>query len=471
MVARRVASAALVVGALLIIAAIAGYWLLANPSPAKIQATPPSLVTNDKGASASIAAHNTPSVAVDPRDPSHVVLAERVDRPRFGCMVHFSSDGGLNWTDSAVILPAGQDTCYIPDVAFNRGTVFLVYLTLNTHPLDPLSGGNDPNGTWLARSADGGRTFGTPLDLHGHDNLQPRLAVDPNDGRLYVVYIKGSPFQNESPLGFGPPPNPILVTSSIDDGLTFSLPVQVNDPARVRVAAPTPLVTANGDLMVLYEDYQGDLNDYNNKAVPFNGTHALVLATSSDHGTTFRQSVVDPAQVRPHAFLIYLPPFPALAADPTGRTLYAAWSDARDGAPDILLRRSTDQGQTWGAPLKINRRTVEPSSFELPALAASKGRVEVIFFALTGAHPMGKVQYSFSTDAGGTFSVPSAISNAFDGTVGVPSARDLGSIDLGARLALVPLGSTGRTLAAWSDSSRGSQNTGRSDIFASQVSP
>jgi len=468
---RRVAAAALGLGGLLMVAALAGYWTVANPSPATIHPTAPRLVTNQRGAAASIAAHNTPSVAVDPGDPSHLVLAERIDRPRFGCGVHVSSDAGLSWTDSAIALPPGQDTCYIPDVVFDRETVFLVYLTLNTHPLDPLSGGNDPNGTWLARSTDGGRSFGAPVDLHGRDNLQPRLAADPGDGRLYVVYVRGNQFQNETPLGLGPPPNPIMVISSMDGGVSFSPPVQVNDPARLRVAAPTPVVTSKGDLMVLYEDYRDDLDDYNNKAVPFTGTHVLVLARSSDHGATFRQSVVEPAKVRPHRFLVYLPAFPALAVDPGGRTVYAAWSDARDGAPDVLLRRSTDQGRTWGAPLKLDRRVSEPSSFELPALAATANRVEAIFYALRGAHPTGQVEYSFSPDGGGTFSVPASISARFDGTVGVPSARDLGAVDLGSHLALVPLGTTGRTLAAWSDSSRGTRNTGRSDIFAAQVRP
>lgn len=471
MVSRRFATVALAAGVVLMIGAAAGYWLASNPSPAAINATAPSLVTNARGAAATIAAHNSPAVAVDPADPNHVVLAERIDRPRFGCMVHMSTDAGLSWSESAVTLPSGQDTCYIPDVVFDRETVFLVFLTLNTHPKDPLSGGNDPNGMWLASSRDGGRTFGVPADLHGHDNLQPRLAVDSHDGRLYLLYVKGSPFQNETPLGLGPPPNPIMVTSSTDGGDTFSAPVQVSDPARVRVAAPTPLVTSTGALAVLYEDYRDDFDDYNNKATPFNGTHTLVMALSSDYGATFRQSVVEPAQVRPHRFLIYLPPFPALAADPNGRTLYAAWSDARDGAPDVLFRRSSDQGRTWGPPLKLNRRGSEPSSFELPALAATSSRVEAIFFALTGTHPRGQVDYTFSTDAGSNFSVPASISSRFDGTVGVPSARDIGSVDLGSRLALIPLGSTGRTLAAWSDSSRGTANTGRTDIFAAQVRP
>ncbi len=453
------------------LAAAGGYWFLGNRPPPNIHATTPALVTNEAGPGARIAAHNTPSVAVDPADARHLVLAERIDRPRFGCSVHFSIDGGLSWGGSTLALPAGQDTCYLPDVTFLKSAVFLVYLTLNTHPRDPLSGGNDPNGTWLERSDDGGRTFGPAQDLHGRDNLQPRIVSDDREGRLYVVYLRGGPLQNDTPLGLGPPPNPIMVTSSTDGGASFSTPVQVNDSGRQRVAAPTPVVGPNGDLLILYEDYRNDLDDYNNKATPFRGTHALILATSSDHGATFRQSVVDAAQVRPHPFLVYLPAFPSLAVEPGGRTMYAAWSDARDGAPDVLLRRSTDGGQTWGAASKLDRRSAEPANYELPALSATASRVEAIFFALTGGQPRGRVEYAFSSDHGSSFSVPAPISVEFDGRVGVPSVRDLGSIDLGSHLALVPLGGTGLTLAAWSDASLGTRNTGRTDIFTAQVRP
>lgn len=464
---RRLAVGALIAGMLLLVTAGGLAWRMLLFEPARISAGSPVLVGSEGSPNAIIEAHNTPSLAVDPADPRHLVLADKLDRPRFGCSVHFSTDGGAGWTDSRVPLPAGEDTCFIPDVAFLGARVFLVYLTLNTHPRDPLSGGNDPDGMWLLSSEDGGRRFSTPLQLPGRDNLQPRLAADQQSGRLHVVYVKGSPLQNDTPLGLGPPPNPIVVVTSEDGGRTFSDPVQVSDAARPRVAAPTALVIG-GRLHVLYEDYRSDLDDYHNWAVPYRGTFSLMLATSGDGGRSFTQAVVDSAQVRPHRFLVYLPPFPALAGD--GDALYAAWSDGRSGAPDVLLRRSGDGGRTWEAPVQLNhRKPGTPENYELPVLAAAGARVYAAFYAFTGPSPTGTVQYSYSLDRAAHFHGPAAVTPAFNAGVGVPSPRDLGATDFGSHLALAPV-SNDTALLAWADSRRGTRDTGREDVWVSSVS-
>ncbi|GAC1329932.1 MAG: hypothetical protein NVSMB17_06770 [Candidatus Dormibacteria bacterium] len=458
---------ALGLGALLLLVAAAGTAVLVMAPARQLEVSPAVLVTGG-GGKAIIEAHNTPSIAVDPADDRHLVLAEKLDRPRFGCRVHVSWDGGSRWEDSQVQLPPGRDTCFIPDVAFSRGNVLLLFLTLNTQTRDPLSGGNDPNGTYISSSADGGRTFAPPITLNGPDNLQPRLAVDRGSDRIYIVYLQGSPLQNDTPLGLGPPPNPLMASSSTDGGRSFGPPVQVNDPRRARVGAPSVAVAPNGDLLVLYQDSRDDLEDYNNKAAPFQGTFELVLARSSDHGTTFRESVVDNAEVRPHPFLIYLPPTPSLAVAPEGRDVYAAWSDARGGAADVLIRHSSDGGRTWAAPRRVNDRGSGPESYELPALAASSaGTVECMYYAFKGAVPRGHVEYAVSADGGNRFGSRTRVSADFDATIGVPSPRDLGASDFGARLAMVRLRSG--TLLAWADTIQGSRDTGRVDINVARV--
>lgn len=439
----------------------------AQPNQARVEA--PVVVTAGAGAAATIEAHSTPSLSVDPADPRHILLAERIDRPRFNCGLHGSRDGGATWTPVTVPIPQGVDNCYIPDVAFAGPSVLAVYLTLNTHPRDPLSGGNDPNGMYLVRSDDGGLTFGAPVALPGKDNLQPRITADRAGATVHVVYLDGHPYQNETPLGFGPVPYHVMVITSTDGGHTFGSPVQVNDPARPRVGAATPLVVPGGDLLVLYEDYKEDWDDYNNRATPYHGTHALMLARSSDGGRTFSQTVVDDAQVRSHRFLVYTPPFPSLAASPDGRRLYAAWSDGRRGAPDVLLRRSDDGGKTWAAPIQVNHRASGPASYELPVVVVEASRTLVAYYAFTGTHPRAQVQLSYSTDGGGSFVAPAALSRSFDATVGVPSTRLFGSVDFGSHLAAVAAGRAGSALFAWADSGLGTRDTGRTDIVVAQV--
>ncbi|GAC1675348.1 MAG: hypothetical protein PVS3B2_17810 [Candidatus Dormibacteraceae bacterium] len=469
---RRLAYVALAVGGVLLFAAAIGFFLLQNRAPYRVSVDGPTLVTIDRGATSLIEGHNSPSLAVDPANPNHLVLSERIDRPRFGCLVHVSDDGGSNWSNLTLPLPPDLDTCFAPDVAFTKTAILAVYLSLNTHPRDPLSGGNDPNGMFLARSEDGGRTFSIAFRFPGKDNLQPRIVVDSRTDRVYVVYVKGSRLQSDTPLGLGPPPNPIMVTSAIGGVPPFSEPVQVTDPPRLRTAAPTPKVGPDGKLYVLYEDFKNDFDDYHNRAIPYHGTWALILATSSNEGKSFTQAVVDNAQIRPHPILIYLPPFPALAVAPDGKTLYASWSDARDGAPDILIRRSDDAGKTWGAPVKLGPRTDgEPANFEMPAIVAPTAkRVEMIFYSLKGSkHPRGSVLFTYSVDGGQKFQTPVAVSKDFSATEGVPSARYFGAVDWGARVAIT-MAPDGSSLAAWSDSSRATKDSGRQDIFVSRIS-
>lgn len=479
---RRLTLAAAILGVLLIVAAGSLTALvLRGRERLAVTVGHPVLVTNSPGPAALIEAHSTPSLAVDPAGAGHLVLAERIDRPHFGCRVHVSTDAGGSWSDSAVPLPPGRDTCYIPDVAFDGTGVVLVYLTLNTHPKDPLSAGNDPNGMYLERSSDGGRSFGAPQALPGTDNLQPRLAVDRRGGRLYVVYVRGSPDQNDAPLGFGPPPNPIMAISSSDGGQTFSAPVQVSDPARLRVGAPSPIVGSDGTLYVLYQDYRDDLDDYANRAAPYRGSFALVLARSSDGGASFGQSVVDGNEVRPHPFLIYLPQFPSLTISPDGAHLYAAWSDARSGAPDVLLRRSDDRGVHWTAPLQLDdRHGGTPENDELPTiLAVGRDQVLAIYYSTVAnapdpgsgappASPRTQVLLQYSVDGGRHFETAVPISPRFDATVGVPSLRYPGSVDLGSHLAL-GITVRGDLIAAWSDAAHGTVDTGRQDIEVARV--
>lgn len=468
---RRLTLLAAVVGALLFLAAGAvAVVALHDRAPLSVAVGGPVLVTNSKGPDAMIEGHSTPSLAVDPADGRHLVLAERIDRPHFGCRAHVSTDEGVTWSQAAVPLPEGKDTCYIPDVVFDGTDVVLVYLTLNTHPKDPLSAGNDPNGMYLERSTDGGRSFGSPQALPGSDNLQPRLAVDRRDGRLYVVYVRGNHDQNDTPLGFGPPPNPIMAISSGDGGRSFSPPVQVSDPRRPRVGAPTPVVAPDGTLYVLYQDYKGDLDDYNNRAIPYRGTLAVVLARSSDRGSTFTQTLVDNNEVRPHPFLIYLPPFPSLTISPDGRRLYAAWSDARGGAPDVLLRRSDDGGARWAAPVQLDdRQRGKPANYEMPAiLATGSNRLLAVYYAIAGSPARSEVLFQYSADGGQHFAAAIPISSEFDPAVGVPSLRYPGSVDLGSHLALATI-SASEVIAAWSDASDGTADTGRQDVQVARV--
>ncbi len=422
------------------------------------------------GGEALIRAQNSPSIAVDPTDPRRILMAYRIDRPTFDCAVRRSTDGGRTWTSVGVPVPEGFDTCFAPDVAFAPdGTAYLLFTTLDTqgefHPA-----ANVPNGGWLARSTDHGATFAAPYRVVPANSVQTGLAVGPS-GRIYVCWLQGDTAVPETPLGLGLPPNPLMISSSDDGGMTMTAPVQVNPPDRLRVGAASMAVADDGTLFVLYQDYRNDLADYQNFAKPFHGTFALVLARSTDGGRSFAQSVVDDEVVRTRPFLIYLPPTPSLAIGPDGDRVYVAWEDARAGAPNVLLRRSDDRGRTWSPPQRLNDRPHEPAAYVLPAVSvAPDGRVDVIFLGQrpSGGRLLTHAWYVTSTDGGEDFSSPVRLtSRGYDGHIGPENPRNPVTTDYGTKLGLHSLPSG--ALAAWPDSRRGTPATGRQDIFAARV--
>ncbi|HEY7356268.1 MAG TPA: sialidase family protein, partial [Ktedonobacterales bacterium] len=98
---------------------------------------------------------------------------------------------------------------------------------------------------------------------------------------------------------------------------------------------------------------------------------------------------------------------PAFAADSARGTLYLAWSDERNGDADILLARSTDGGQSWSVPVRVNNDPVGDGKDQFqPQLAvAPNGVVSVMFFDRRSDpnNLLIDVYLAQSTDGGQTF--------------------------------------------------------------------
>jgi prepilin-type processing-associated H-X9-DG protein len=267
-------------------------------------------------------------------------------------------------------------------------------------------------------------------------------------------------------LRFAGRPPRIVTARSDDGGKTFSAPVPVSDAQRERVVAPSPVVDAKGDLVVLYEDLKANRRDFENQPgpaaeLPF----ALVLTKSTDGGKTFAPGAeIDTEVLATRRFLPFLPELPQLAAASDG-TLYAAWADGRDGDDDVFLRRSSDGGTTWAAPVKVNDNGADGTAQFLPKVDVGPGnRVNVLF--LDGRNDPGKkilldAYLATSTDGGKTFDNLRLSLKSFDNTIG-PTFGDAYGTDFGTRLGLAH--GDDKVYAAWVDTSAGSPATGRQDV-------
>ncbi len=404
-------------------------------------------------------AHNSPSLARNPKEPEWVVASHRVDRPAFSAFVNWSRDGGDTWSSTALPLPRGLDRPFAPDVAFGPdGMLYVTYVNLE-------GGGNVPANLWLSRSSDGGRTLSRPVRIAGKLAFQARLAVDPA-GTVHVTWLQGS---EVAPFQLVGPPSPIVAARSGDGGRTFSRPTRVSDRDRELVGAASPVIDSDGRLVVLYEDFKEDRRDFQNLEGPaWPDPFSLVVTRPVEGGRAFSKGVEFEKGIRPtRRFLVFVPEFPSLAAGP-GDTLYAAWADGRNGDEDVFLRRSEDDGRTWSAAKRVNDNPKDDgTSQSLPRVDVSpEGRVDVLFLdrRRDERDVMTDVTLASSHDDGESFHNERLSSRPFDSRIGTKPTPQL-PVDFGSRLGLVS--SDDRpSVAAWTDTSLANRETGRQDIFA-----
>jgi len=119
-------------------------------------------------------------LARDPRAPAHLAIAYWDDR-HGTCSVAVSSNGGATWVAHA--LPLGGSLCRNPVVAFGAGrTLYVAYEAAR------LSGFAQVE---LARSGNGGATFGAPVlldpDAAGGGDHEPSIVAG-TGGRVVVSF-------------------------------------------------------------------------------------------------------------------------------------------------------------------------------------------------------------------------------------------------------------------------------------------
>ena len=196
-----------------------------------------------------------------------------------------STDGGASFSTPQVIFATGTNKQTIGNVpvSFPNGHVAV----LGTY-FDNGSLGKNSQHLWVTRSTDGGATFSTPALVMDMQSLPvpglrtgdtvPSFAVAA-DGTLYATW-------QDVRFSHGKRTD-VLVTSSRDEGLTWSMPVKANDtPAGAQDAfTPAIAVDARGRVGVLYYDLRDDASTKDGSFLT-----AEWLTTSTDGGQTWSAS-------------------------------------------------------------------------------------------------------------------------------------------------------------------------------------
>jgi len=404
----------------------------------------------------SIDVNTSPVLAVDARRPDVMAVAGRVDAPRLNCTVAVTTTGGDAWRPLELPPAPGVENCFWPAVAFDGDGNLLVLYTPTGGPF------NLPTGLWLQRFTTELAADGAPVRVGGALTFQPRLAVEGR--RVLVAWIAATEERATKFLGFGPPPNPILLARSDDGGRTFSPPVTVSEPNRLAVQ-PTLLAGPSGQVVVGALDLVDDRFTYQTAhegrpgpAPP--GPWRLVLWRSVDGGATFGPAAtVAEGVVPPQRVLIDLAPAPAFALDPARGRTYAAWETGRD----VMLSRSDDGGTTWSPPRRVG--PAAGGQF-LPGVAvAPDGRVDVAYLdrSRDPDDVLAEVVLASSSDGGKSF-VGKVVSERFDSMVGSFTGED---VMLGSHVAVVAQPAT--TTVVWPDTTRGNRTTNVVDLVSATV--
>jgi len=397
-----------------------------------------------------------PSIAVDPKNPQHLVLGE-IDYNFPSMIAYVSMDGGQTWDGPHQIRYFDEDLSSAGDpcVSFGRdGTVYIssISVGLQEYTIGPIVSETEVSSMVVARSTDGGYTWSDGVsaarstvvthpqtDSTGKQRGtivsgfldKPWLTVGPSKSNpskdaLYLSYTDFETtssiiYADEVPFLTSPSTEAtIKVVSSTDGGLTWSQPVAVS-PTVVQVAGASEPGIGGGD------SGQGA------------GLTALVGAQQSAtglHGAqAWNAAQTDPAPAAPNpetqqaslqigANRTVQGSQPKVMKDGTVVVAYLDTTNdgVQDGLDAIMVTKSSDGGKTWTPPTTagvfIEPHFTPRNSFfrywgsAFPQLAL--GPDQQVYILTTGLPPDrptddGVIYFMRSLDGGKTWQAPKAI--------------------------------------------------------------
>lgn len=289
-----------------------------------------------------------PYLAVNPVDSRNMVIAWMgvtvTNGVRIGIKSKATFDGGQTWGNYHV-KPHMSSTWNSADVsmAFRQdGLLYLTYIDYNAAA--------DSGAVFIVNSPDGGISWGAPVKVVDLYEDQPKkpvdrpwLAVDnsgtANQGMLYVT---------TKPAPWVPAPCRPYMKASADSGMTWGT-LRFVDTANYLVGnliqAPMAAnaVTADGAFCAVYPSY-----------VPSQSVFPeFYLAKSYNRAASFQYTTVltNPTPVADTNFKLGY----RLVANPANALQMAfVYPDNSYGDPDVLITRTSDGGQTWSTPVRVN---------------------------------------------------------------------------------------------------------------------
>jgi len=282
---------------------------------------------------------NEPSIMLNPKNPAQMMAASNLNN------YFISKDTGRTWTIHTQTSSLGVwgDPVISVDTS---GHFYYFHLS------------NPPNGNWIDRIVcqktddhGGSWTDGSFTGLNGKKAQDKHwCAIDRKNNNIYLTWTQFDKYGSENPQDR----SIILFSKSTDQGISWSSPIKINQidgdciDSDNTVEGAVPAVGTEGQIYVSWA-----------------GPNGIVFNKSYDQGNTWlaEEIKIDPM---PSGWDYGVPGIyranglPVTACDlsngPNRGTIYVNWSDQRNGPndTDIWLSKSTDEGLTWSAPVKVN---------------------------------------------------------------------------------------------------------------------
>ncbi|MDH4069885.1 MAG: glycoside hydrolase, partial [Ignavibacteria bacterium] len=373
-------------------------------------------------------AANEPSIAVDPNDNTRIAIGWR----QFDTITNnfrqagngYTTDGGLSWNYNDVIERGifRSDPVLDSDADGN-----FYYNSLTTQGPDFVCD--------VFKSTDGGATWDDKTFAWGGDKQW--MAIDKTGGiGNGNIYSNWTSFFSSCPPG--------NFTRSPDNGVTYDNCVEVP-------SIPywgTLSVGANGNLFfggfdLSTDDFQvvrsTTAQDPGNTPVTWDDDVQVDLGgqVAGNQGN----SSPNPGGILGQVWVAT-----DHSSGPTAGNVYLLCAAEPDTGPDpldVMFSRSTDDGLTWSAPIRVYEDPDNEWQWMGTFSVAPNGRIDVIWLD-TRDNPgtvLSSLYYSNSIDGGVSWSPPERISDEFDPHVGWPNQNKMGdyfdmvSDDEGAHLA------------------------------------
>jgi hypothetical protein len=357
-------------------------------------------------------AANECSISVDPTNASKMAIAWR----QFDSVTSnfresgrgYTTDGGTTWTFPGVL----ENGVFRSDPVSNSDEIGqFFYLSLQS----------DVNLSFFCddmwRSTNGGQSWTLISGERGAGGGDKQwFTIDKTNG-------PGHGFQYQADDGINCSGGGVQFQRSTNGGVTWQAPITIpNSPVYGTLDVDT-----NGNLFIGGEGSSTFWCIRSSNAQIGSQTPTFDRSTAVNMGGFIGGGGINPAGLDGQLFLAI-----DRSGGPTNNNIYMLGSVVPPGrsTTDVMFVRSTDGGQTFSAPRRINDDPVNPSKWHwFGTLAvAPNGRLDAVWHDTRNAanNTDSQLFYSFSTDGGVTWAPNVAVSNSFNPFEGYPNQSKIG---------------------------------------------